>query len=493
MEWQKKPRYLTYSRLFSKFRRLLYLCMARVFGRKRRWFRGKGFFLFLAFLVAAGAAVYVFPQGWNSSVAFVQAQPFAKNWHLPTLPANPFRLGLDLQGGTHLVYQADLSKITGISPADAMASVRDVIERRVNLFGVSEPQVQVSKVGDSWRLIVDLAGINNVNDAINQIGQTPYLDFRQERPADQTKKILDAQKQGDKQALQEDPYFEPTALNGSYLQKATLDFDPNTYEPIVTLTFNAKGAKIFEDLTKANLRKRIAIYLDGSLISAPVVQNVISGGHAQISGNFTIKEAKTLVERLNAGALPVPIKLISQNTVGASLGRVSLQASIKAGLWGAFAVAIFMILYYRLPGLVAVFALLFYVAYTLAIFKIFAVTMTLAGIAGVSLSVGMAVDANVLIFERIKEELRSGSPLELAIEYGVKRAWNSIRDANLTTIISAAILYTFTSSFVKGFALTLMIGVLVSMFTAIVVSRLLLLEVAKTPLGRVKWLFKALL
>lgn len=461
-----------------------------------RWFKGRGFALLIVFIIAVSAAVYDFPQGWNAAASFIESQSFAKGWHIVHFKDHPFRLGLDLQGGTELIYEADVTKAEGVKPADAMASVRDVIERRVNIFGVSEPVVEVNKAGNSWRLNVELAGVKDIKQAIQLIGETPSLDFREQRPDDEKQAILKTKTDAEKQQLQNDPnfLFKQTALNGSYLKRSQVDFDRTTFEPNVNLNFNAEGAKLFEDLTKRNLHKPVAIFLDGVPISAPVVQSVISGGQAVITGNFTVDEAKKLVQRLNAGALPIPIKLISQNTVGATLGQVSLAQSLQAGLWGVLLVALFMIFYYRLSGLIAVIALVvFYTSYALVVFKIFDVTMTLAGIAGFILSLGMAVDANILIFERTKEELRAGNPLDAAIKYGVKRAWSSIRDSNLSTIISAFILYSFTTSFVKGFALTLIIGVLVSMFTAIVVSRLLLLQTAGTFLGRYKWLYKTLL
>ena len=423
----------------------------------------------------------------------MESQGLAKDWRIPRLDEKSFRLGLDLQGGTHLTYEADVTKAEGITPAEAMEAVRDVIERRVNIFGVAEPLVQVNHVGDSWRLVVELAGVQNVSEAIKMIGETPFLDFRTERTAEETQKILDGRQANDPAALSQDPYFSSTTLNGSFLNRTNVQFDPNTYEPTVTLEFNSEGATIFEQMTKEFLGKRIAIYLDGAPISAPTVQSIITGGQAVITGNFTVEEAKTLAQRMNAGALPVPITLISQDTVGASLGLSSLRDSLTAGLWGLLAVAVFMVIYYRLSGLLAIVALLIYGAFTLALFRLLGVTMTLSGIAGFILSIGMAVDANILIFERMKEELRAGNPLEAAIRYGVKRAWSSIYDGNVTTIISALILWTFTTSFIKGFAITLMIGILVSMFTAVVLTRYMLELAAQTPLRRWPWLFKPIL
>jgi protein-export membrane protein SecD len=257
-----------------------------------------------------------------------------------------------------------------------------------------------------------------------------------------------------------------TALTGRQLKRATLDFDPTTYEPIVSLEFNDDGKKIFADLTQKNVGKQLAIFLDGVPISIPVVREPILNGKAIISGRFTVEEAKKLAQRLNAGALPVPITLISQETIGASLGQEFLQKSLKAGLIGLILIALFMLAFYRIKGFVAIIALLIYGLLVLGIFKAIPVTLTLAGIAGFILSLGMAVDANVLIFERMKEEER--------IEDAFSRAWPAIRDGNISTLFTCLILYLFTTSMMKGFAVTLGIGVLVSMFSAMIVTRVFL-------------------
>lgn len=379
---------------------------------------------------------------------------YPNNKIFPQLDAlRPWRLGLDLVGGTHLVYKIDLSKIPDANRADTASGLRDVIERRVNLFGVREPQVTVGQSGGDYLLNVDLAGISDVNQAINEIGQTPYLDFRLEVPNGTSTE------------------FVPTGLTGQYLQSAKIDFDQTTGSPRVDLNFNSDGATLFEKLTGDNIGKRIAIFVDGSMISDPVVQDKISGGQAIItSPSFTIDSAKQLASNLSAGALPAPITLINQQTIGASLGKDSLDKSILAGVIGMLLVMLFMIIYYRSFGIYASIALIIYTILSLTIFKVF-VTMSLAGIAGFLLSIGMAVDANVLIFERTKEELRRGLSRTIAIKEGFKRAWPSIRDSNVSTIITTFILYNLTSSFVKGLALTLLLGVVVSMFTAITVTR----------------------
>lgn len=368
----------------------------------------------------------------------------------------PWRLGLDLVGGTHLIYEVDMNQVDFGDRDSVMAGLRDVIERRVNLFGVSEPQVVSAKEGDSYRLIVELAGIKDVGEAIKMIGETPFLDFREV--------IIN-----DQQQIQ----FIPTILTGRYVKGAQLDFDQTTGAPKVNIQFNDEGAKIFEELTVRNVGKPLAIFLDNIEIERPVVQEKISGGRAQITGKFTSDEAKKMVERFNAGALPAAIKIISQQTIGASLGQESLKKAIYSGVLGTLAIILFMLIYYKKLGIFASSALIIYIILTSAIFKL-GITMTLAGIAGFVLSIGMAVDANILIFERTKEEIKKGLSKVAAIEEGFKRAWPSIRDSNISTIITSIILYYFTSSFIKGFALALLIGVLISMFSAITTTRTLL-------------------
>ena len=366
----------------------------------------------------------------------------------------PWRLGLDLVGGSHLVYEVDMSNVEAKDRDSVMNGLKDVIERRVNLFGVSEPQVVTAKEGESHRLIVELAGIP-VEEAIKQIGETPMLDFREVYEVGTTTAFL------------------PTNLTGRYLKKAQMTFDQTLGTPSVSLEFNDEGAALFEELTARNIGKPIAIFLDGEPIEVPTVREKISGGTAQITGKFTSDEARKMVERFNAGALSAPMSLISQQTVGASLGQESLKNAIKAGYLGTIAIILFMLAYYRRFGLYSSVALVIYIALSAAIFKL-GVTMTLAGIAGFILSIGMAVDANILIFERTKEELKRGLSKSAAVEEGFRRAWSSIRDSNVSTGITCLILFFTTSSFVKGFALTLGIGVLVSMFSAITVTRLLM-------------------
>ncbi len=411
-----------------------------------------------------------------------------------------FKLGLDLAGGTELVYKPDLTKAsTTVSDiAGAMDTLRDVIERRVNLFGVSEPIVRVEKIGLTGgagqdQLTVDLPGITDIQKAVALIGETPTLDFRllSLKYASSTEAEID-------QVVKTsglDTVFEPTGLTGKYLQKSVLEFDQNTGLPEVSLQFNSDGGKLFAKITRENVGRRLAIFLDGDLKSMPNIREEITGGNAVISGGFSgsagIAEAKTLVNNLNLGALPIPIELISTQSVGASLGHDAVAASTKAGAIAFIVIAIFLVLIYRLPGLLATIALLIYGALNLALFKLIPVTLTAAGIAGFILSVGMAVDANILIFERMKEEMKRGRELGDAISEGFKRAWTSIRDSNISSMITAIILYSFSStSVVKGFALVFFIGVLTSMFTAITASRTLLLSIKHDHAGKVlKWLF----
>jgi len=620
---------------------------------------------------------------------------------LPQFYKLPFRLGLDLQGGTHLIYEADTSAIPDKDRDDALEGVRDVIERRVNAFGVAEPVVQTTNAGASQRVIVELAGIKDVSEAIKMIGETPLLEFKEqavpaetELTADQKKEMNDynaaakktanevlkkarardadfaalvqeystdeatkavggdlgfitkngiyadlyddaaklkvggvsglietdenigiikleatqdskeakanhllicwegaqscagdlskedAKKKIDElkaQATAENfidlvkanstepgaassggdlgwfgkdmmvkPFEEAafslkvgeisdvietqfgyhliyktdekiikeyrvsrilidkktkaeilppaeewayTGLTGKQLVRAQVQFDPNTNAPEISLEFNDEGKKLFGEITERNVGKPVAILLDGEPISVPRVNEAIKEGKAVISGSFTIPEAKLLAQRLNAGALPVPINLISQETIGAALGQESVARSLIAGLLGFLAVIIFMILYYRLPGFLSALSLIFYAALVLALFKLIPVTLTLAGIAGFVLSVGMAVDANVLIFERLKEELRLGKPLGSAIDEGFRRAWPSIRDGNLTTLISCLVLFWFSTSMIKGFALTLSVGVIMSLFSALFITRSLLNFIAPWFQGKSTRLF----
>jgi len=653
------------------------------------------------FVLMIVASFFDFPVYANKGLDFIN-----NNLHLglPRLPEKNFNLGLDLQGGAQLIYQADTTNIANNEIGTAVEGVRDVIERRINSLGVSEPIVQTNKIGEEYRISVELAGVTDIKEAIAMIGGTPILEFKEinneparELTAEEKKEMDNYNKEAKikaNQALQkvkagtdfasvvaeysEDmisknnagymgylsnntiypeiyawastnaegsisktllettdgynilkrggeqegeievkashilicylgsqgcenpiytkeeartkaqeiynqanatnfaqlakenssdpgskdnggelgwfgkgvmiPEFEKaifdntqvgeivgpvetafgfhiiykvderrsktyevsrilintktetdiippqdiwknTDLSGKQLEKAEVVSDPQTGAVQVSLSFDNEGKQLFADITERNVGQPVAIFLDGEPISVPTVNDVIRDGRAVISGNFNIKEAQLLSQRLNTGALPVPIELVSQQTVGASLGIQSLQLSLKAGIIGILAIMLFMLLYYRLPGFLSVIALTVYVFITLALFKLIGVTLTLSGIAGFILSIGMAVDANVLIFERMKEELRAGKTLRVAVEEGFLRAWTSIRDSNLSTLISCVLLMWIGTGFVKGFAVTLSIGILVSMFTAITVSRTMLRFVCPWFSEYGNWLF----
>ncbi|MBU2545119.1 protein translocase subunit SecD [Patescibacteria group bacterium] len=457
------------------------------------------------YIILIGIAILAFmagnlsyPKYVNQSVDFLNTKLgflFPHFWEIP------FKLGLDLQGGTHLLYEADLSGTEKENYGSAMEGLRDIIERRVNTFGVAEPIVQTQESGDQYRLVVELAGIKDSAEAIKMIGKTPFLEFREQKTEEETKAIADKQAELQDLTLEEmqqienwqlafeDPYFKATPLTGQYLERAELVFDQQSGTPLITIQFDEEGSELFKQITTESVGKILAIYIDGAVISAPYVNEPIEGGKAQISGDFTIDEAKELARNLNAGALPVPIRLISQQTVGPTLGSISLEKSLKAGLIGLLAVVIFLIIFYRLSGLLASLSLIVYVAIILALFKLIPVTLTLAGIGGFILSIGMAVDANILIFSRMREELKREQSFSVSLEEGFRRSWPSIRDGNITTLIVALILFGLGTSFIKGFAFTLSIGILVSMFSAIFITRNLLRLFIHTKLEKVKWLW----
>lgn len=452
----------------------------------------------------------------------------------------PFKLGLDLSGGSHLVYQTDLSKsgsVGGVQDLDgAMESLRGVIESRINAFGVSEPIVQTEKSTingqDVHKLVVELPGVTDLKSAIDTIGKTPVLEFKIQKEGVTESDINNAGNSSTKNSETKDlnlnlnnndetagassslismlqsasstgsakgtvakidysKFYSDTGLTGQYLKSSQVQFDQRTRQPMVSISFDDQGKALFSEITGKNTGKILAIFLDGQPISTPVIRDQITDGNAVISGNFSPDEARTLARNLRYGALPVPVTLIGTQSIGASLGEDALNASVYAGIWGLLIIAIFLVLWYRLPGLVAVVSLAMYTIFMLAIFKLIPVVLTSAGLAGFILSIGMAVDGNILIFERMKEELEKGHSLHDGIREGFSRAWLSIRDSNLSSIITAVILYSFaTSALIKGFALVFLIGVLVSMFTAITVSRTLLMAIGmKHHKGIVKFLF----
>jgi len=563
---------------------------------------------------------------------------------LPKVPERKFNLGLDLQGGTQLVYEADVSNIPERERSSSLEGVRDVIERRVNATGVSEPLIQVNRTltGD-YRIIAELAGVSDIDEAIEMIGDTPILEFKEQDDEALTVQLDESNTQAQQETLEkannllekalennslqnleegdlleavwinqeeypviyealvnlednkvypelivdndsyqiielldqrmsgnpfldnEEQEAEPeylvnilnissnfelpaldldegwknTELTGQHLKRAVLQFNPNDGTPEVSLEFNSEGSKLFAEITKRNIGLPVAIFLDGYPISVPTVNEEIPDGKAVISGQFNVQEARLLVQRLNTGALPVPIELIGQQTVGASLGEKSISNSFSAAIYGFLFVALFMLFFYRLPGLISIISLLVYVLAVITIFKVMPVllalffillliilfslvfselkifdglpsiilffivtaflifyainpvTLTLAGLTGFILSIGMAVDANILIFERMKEELRSGKNLSTAIDEGFRRAWPSIRDGNITTILVCFVLMTFGTGLVKGFGATLFIGVSISMFSSIVITRALLRLLNNTKLEKYKWLLGA--
>lgn len=379
----------------------------------------------------------------------------------------PVRQGLDLQGGVRLAYELDLSKTADSEKAGAIESTRQVIERRVNSTGVSEPLIQPAKIGSTNTVVVELPGIKDVQQAIDLIGKTAQLEFKELDPS----------------STENDVKWLPTNLNGKQLKRAQVSFDQTTNAPQIGLQFSEEGQRLFSEITGRNVGKQVAIFLDDQVLSAPTVQQQIDSGDAVITGQFTIEQVKQLVSLLNAGALDVPIKLIEQHTVGATLGVDSIKKSLVAGIVGLVLVMLFMIINYRLAGLIAVFALTGYALITLALFKLIPVTLTLAGIAGFILSIGMAVDANILIFERLREELREGKTLKIALEEAFRRAWPSVRDSNASTIITCVILYYTTTGSVRGFAFTLALGVIVSLFSSITASRAFLRVLAIFRIG----------
>lgn len=451
--------------------------------------------------------------------------------------SRPFQLGLDLAGGSQLIYQADVSDIEPEEISSLMSTLREVIEDRINLFGVSEPIVQVEQssfVTDEvqHRLLVELPGVTDVSEAVEEIGRTPLLEFklvdREALQADAAEQEIELGEDGqiilDENDLTEDGVerdeveeeveneeevddviadgrartapdegYITTGLTGRYLDSARMDFSDRQQaggarnEPIVLLNFNREGADLFDEITANNVGEQLAIFLDGELMSSPTIRERIGGGTAVISGGFTPAEARELAQNLNFGALPIPIELVSTQTIGATLGAEVLDSGIVAGVIGFSLVVSFMLLWYRMPGIVAAVALSFYVASMLALFMLIPVTLTAAGLAGFVLSLGMAVDANVLVFERMKELYLEHCSSRVSAYEGFSRAWSAIRDGNITSLLSAIILFWFGTSLIQGFALVFGIGILVSMLTALVVTRSLLVALPEATTESVGW------
>jgi protein-export membrane protein SecD len=392
-----------------------------------------------------------------------------------------FVLGLDLAGGAALTYVIDTKTLPeGTVVEDSVTALRDVIERRVNLFGVREPTVTTafSRLTNEWRLVVELPGVADIDQAAKLIGETPVLEFR-------TQKKNSKELSASSTLYDMIGNYEQTGLTGTYLKKATLVFDQTTNRPMVELAFDETGAKMFAAITKANIGKQVAIFLDGVPISSPTVNEEITLGKAVISGSFSVQEAKLMVGRLNSGALPVPIALTGKTVVEPALGTKAIADGKHAAMIGFGLIVLFMVIWYRLPGIMASLALVSYLVFMLAIFKLIPVTLTSAGIAGLIISLGLAVDANVLTFERMKEELASGKSLKDAMETGFVRAWTSIRDSHIAAIIVSVILFWFGTSVVKGFAFTFFLGAVVSLFSAQIVTRVLIRAILIEKMGKI--------
>jgi len=409
------------------------------------------------FIITLAATYISLPYGLNFKIGNFSVD---KKWDL--------KLGLDLAGGSQLTFEADMSNIPAEKKTSALEGVRNVIERRVNLFGVSEPSVQTSNFEGKDRIIVELPGFNDTKQAASLIGQTAQLQFVEVKDVPATK---DASASST---------LVPTDLTGADLKSAGVEFDSQTGKPVISLQFTDEGGKKFEKITGRNIGKPLPIILDNQIVSAPNVQQQITGGSAQISGDFTVEEAKQLSIQLNAGALPVPVHIIDERTVEATLGALSVKQSILAGIVGLSMVVIFMAFSYGKLGLVADIGLFIFAVISLALYKLIPITVTLPGIAGFMLSIGMAVDSNILIFERFKEEKQKRNIAD-ALEISFGKAWDSIRDANVATIIASLILmnpmdwsFLQSSGPVRGFAITLLMGILISLFTGLFVSRNLL-------------------
>lgn len=397
--------------------------------------------------------------------ASILKKPFVKTFET--------KLGLDLRGGSRLVFEADISKTKPADIDDAIEGARNVIEQRINFFGVSEPTVKTIISGGTYQIAVELPGVDDVASAVSLIGQTAQLEFK-EYPTKDYKVATDT------------PMYmqltKKTGLTGAEVKKARVEFDSQNGNPVVGLEFSDKGSRLFEEVTERNVGKPLGIFLDNMPITyPPTVQQKITGGKAQISGQFTIDQAKELAIAINSGALPISVSLVEQKTIGPTLGAQQIKQSMIAGVIGLLSVFLFMILYYGRLGIIASIGLIIYGAIVYAIMRSIPIVLTLPGIAGFLLSIGMAVDANILIFERIKEELRKGHDTIYSINHGFGRAIDAIKDANVTTLLVAFILFNplnwdFLPQFglVKGFALTLALGVVVSLFTGVFITKRLI-------------------
>jgi preprotein translocase subunit SecD len=436
-------------------------------NKRHNWFR----ILIFVFLIVVGVAID-WPGGIKihipkPKITFEKKAPFfqiQKNGYIINYSENiKINEGLDLQGGSNLVYSIDMSKIASKDITDALDSLQKVIENRVNAFGVSEPVVYTSKSGNEYRLTVELAGVKDTNQAMDLIGKTAQLDFRE----------LDSTGQN----------FVNTNLTGSDLTSASVAFDQTTNAPYISITFNSAGAKEFDAITARNVGKPLAIYLDDQLVSDPTVNQEISGGSAQITGQFTYTEARDLAIQLDAGRLPMPIHIIEQRTVEATLGQDSIHRSIIAAIIGILIVSLFMIIYYRLLGVFSTIGLILYLVFTVALFKLFGVTLTMGGVAGLILSIGMSMETDVLVFERIREEMRNGRNFAHSASLGFTRAWPSIRDSNVVSLIICALLI-WAGGTVRGFAIVLALGIVVGLTTTFLGTRLFIDSVANRKFAK---------
>ena len=379
------------------------------------------------------------------------------------------RLGLDLVGGSHFVYEAQTEGLSEGEQERALSGLMEVIPQRINLFGVSEANIQQASFEGKDRIIIELPGVTDAASAKELIGKTAQLVFARLEEAPPV------------EGEEPQQMLVSSDLTGADISNAQVVFSQVDGSPGVGIEFSSEGAIKCEKLTEENAGKQLPIVLDGIVVSAPVVQEKISGGSAQISGSFTVEDARELAIQINAGSLPVAVNLVEERTIGPSLGAESIEKSVQAGIVGLIAVALFMVVMYGRLGVVADIGLILFGVYTLAIYKLIPVVLTLPGIAGFILSVGMAVDANILVFERYREERAKDASVSFALETAFGRAWDSIRDANIATLITAFILanpfnwsFLHTSGPVRGFALTLALGIFISLFTGVVVSRNLL-------------------
>ena len=446
--------------------------------------------------------IITFPGELNKGIDYINNRTSSS---FSNIKEKDFMFGLDLQGGAYLLYEADLESVPSGERNQRMEGLRNLIERRVDLYGVAESSVQVR----GERLSVEIPGAHDLSEAIDIIGETPFLDFReisteiQERQEEKMQEVaayfgkevreitiedilgLESDDVEGWEILLESPY-QKTELTGRHLESARASIHSLTQEPIILLSFNNEGADLFEEITERNVGSYLATFLDDNLLQEAVVQEKITGGEAQITGGFSIEEAHNVARDLRIGALPVPIELISQQSIGPSLGEDSLEISLRAGILGMLFVAAFMIIAYRLLGLISVISLLTYILFVVFLFKSIPVTLTLSGIAGFILSIGMAIDANILIISRTREEIRNGKSIKEAIEEGYNNAWSSIRDGNITTLMVAITLFFITTSFVRGFAITLILGILVSLFCAMIINRIILSLFEEEKISKVK-------